>query len=354
MAALSRRRPASSSCRPRRPDAAAAVLLRPQPVRHPHRRLDGGGRSPSPSARAPSSPRSGAAASRPCRRASGKRPRSLALDFRRTLALVIIPQAVRMALPPTVGYMVQVVKGTSLAALIGFTELAKAGTQMNTITFEPIARLRHGLRSSISRCAGRCRCWRGISNASFTSAACACRRSDGTGKPGRPNGPRQTRAPAEAGVRRGGRRRSCGSELSTTCWPDGPALALAATAVCRRRQAQTPDEIIKRGKVVIAIDTTVPPYGMLDATNQPAGIDVDVANAIGKNAQGSRRVRDGELAGPHPRAALATASTWSSRSSRSRRSGRCRSPSRSPMPASRRCSSRPRRRRSRDRTTSRP
>jgi polar amino acid transport system permease protein len=43
-----------------------------------------------------------------------------------------------MALPPTVGYMVQVVKGTSLAALIGFTELAKAGTQMNTITFEPV------------------------------------------------------------------------------------------------------------------------------------------------------------------------------------------------------------------------
>ena len=42
------------------------------------------------------------------------------------------------------------------------------------------------------------------------------------------------------------------------------------------------DEIIKRGKVVIAIDTTVPPYGMLDATNQPTGIDVEVANAIGK------------------------------------------------------------------------
>ena len=48
-------------------------------------------------------------------------------------------------------------------------------------------------------------------------------------------------------------------------------------------QAQTPDEIISRGKVVIAIDTTVPPYGMLDANNQPAGIDVDVANAIGAN-----------------------------------------------------------------------
>ena len=64
--------------------------------------------------------------------------RSLGLNFSRTLLLIILPQAVRMALPPTVGYMVQVVKGTSLAALIGFTELAKAGTQINTITFEPV------------------------------------------------------------------------------------------------------------------------------------------------------------------------------------------------------------------------
>jgi polar amino acid transport system permease protein len=64
--------------------------------------------------------------------------RSLGLNFRRTLRLVVLPQALRMALPPTVGYMVQVVKGTSLAALIGFTELARAGTQINTMTFEPI------------------------------------------------------------------------------------------------------------------------------------------------------------------------------------------------------------------------
>jgi polar amino acid transport system permease protein len=64
---------------------------------------------------------------------------ALALDFKHTLALIVVPQAIRIALPPTVGYMVQVVKGTSLAALIGFNELAKAGTQMNTVTFEPVA-----------------------------------------------------------------------------------------------------------------------------------------------------------------------------------------------------------------------
>ena len=64
-------------------------------------------------------------------------------------------------------------------------------------------------------------------------------------------------------------------------------LALTAIAVVSLStdpgSAQTVDEIIKRGKVVIAIDTTVPPYGMLDTNNQPTGIDVEVANLIGKN-----------------------------------------------------------------------
>ncbi|MBZ6078462.1 transporter substrate-binding domain-containing protein [Microvirga puerhi] len=64
-------------------------------------------------------------------------------------------------------------------------------------------------------------------------------------------------------------------------------LALATMAIVGLStapgKAQTVDEIIKRGKVVIAIDTTVPPYGMLDADNQPTGIDVEVAKLIGKN-----------------------------------------------------------------------
>ena len=57
------------------------------------------------------------------------------------------------------------------------------------------------------------------------------------------------------------------------------ALALGALAPAA---AQTPDEIIKRGKVVIAIDTTTPPYGSLDSANQPAGYDIDIANIIAK------------------------------------------------------------------------
>lgn len=63
---------------------------------------------------------------------------SLGFRFVRTLRLVIVPQAVRLMLPPTVGFMVQIVKSTSVASLIGLTELARASVQINTVTFEPV------------------------------------------------------------------------------------------------------------------------------------------------------------------------------------------------------------------------
>ncbi len=63
--------------------------------------------------------------------------RSLGLTFPQILRLVVLPQAFRIMIPPTIGYMVQIIKGTSLASLIGFTELARAGQVINTITFEP-------------------------------------------------------------------------------------------------------------------------------------------------------------------------------------------------------------------------
>lgn len=52
-------------------------------------------------------------------------------------AYVILPQALRIATPPTVGFMVQIVKNTSLASVIGFVELARAGQIVNNSTFEP-------------------------------------------------------------------------------------------------------------------------------------------------------------------------------------------------------------------------
>jgi polar amino acid transport system permease protein len=62
---------------------------------------------------------------------------SLALSFSETLRHVVGPQALRIALPPTVGFLVQVIKGTALASVIGFVELTKAGTMITNATFRP-------------------------------------------------------------------------------------------------------------------------------------------------------------------------------------------------------------------------
>jgi polar amino acid transport system permease protein len=62
---------------------------------------------------------------------------SLALSFGEQLRHVILPQATRLAIAPTVGFMVQVVKGTALASVIGFIELTKAGTMIANATFRP-------------------------------------------------------------------------------------------------------------------------------------------------------------------------------------------------------------------------
>ena len=53
------------------------------------------------------------------------------------LQKVILPQAARIAIPPTVGFMVQIVKNTSLASIIGFVDLSRAGQIVNNSTFQP-------------------------------------------------------------------------------------------------------------------------------------------------------------------------------------------------------------------------
>jgi polar amino acid transport system permease protein len=51
---------------------------------------------------------------------------------------VILPQALRIATPPTVGFMVQIVKNTSVASIVvGFAELAYDAKVLNNTTFQP-------------------------------------------------------------------------------------------------------------------------------------------------------------------------------------------------------------------------
>lgn len=61
----------------------------------------------------------------------------LALTRAQRMRLVVLPQAIRIATPPTVGFMVQIVKNTSLASIVGFVELVRAGQLINNSIFQP-------------------------------------------------------------------------------------------------------------------------------------------------------------------------------------------------------------------------
>ncbi|RCK20685.1 amino acid ABC transporter permease [Thalassospira lucentensis] len=62
---------------------------------------------------------------------------SLGMKFTQQMRYIILPQAMRIAVPPTVGFSVQVVKGTAVASIIGFVELTKAGTMITNATYAP-------------------------------------------------------------------------------------------------------------------------------------------------------------------------------------------------------------------------
>ena len=62
----------------------------------------------------------------------------LSLSLAKQLWYVILPQAARISIPPTVGFAVQLIKSTSIAAIIGFVELTRAGQLMTDATFRPM------------------------------------------------------------------------------------------------------------------------------------------------------------------------------------------------------------------------
>src|SRR5215467_8048445 len=64
--------------------------------------------------------------------------KALSLGYVSRMKDVILPQAIRISLPATIGFLVQLIKGTSLAAIVGFTELARAGNIVSNQTFKPL------------------------------------------------------------------------------------------------------------------------------------------------------------------------------------------------------------------------
>jgi polar amino acid transport system permease protein len=62
---------------------------------------------------------------------------ALGLNFLAQMRYVILPQALRIAVPPTVGFLVQLLKATALSSIVGFNDLTRAGTIVTNATFEP-------------------------------------------------------------------------------------------------------------------------------------------------------------------------------------------------------------------------
>lgn len=63
---------------------------------------------------------------------------ALGIHYLTRMRYVVLPQAIRISLPATIGFFVQLIKGTSLAAIVGFTELARSGSIVSNQTFKPL------------------------------------------------------------------------------------------------------------------------------------------------------------------------------------------------------------------------
>jgi polar amino acid transport system permease protein len=63
---------------------------------------------------------------------------ALSLGYVSRMKDIILPQALRISLPATIGFLVQLIKGTSLASIVGFTELARAGNIVSNQIFKPL------------------------------------------------------------------------------------------------------------------------------------------------------------------------------------------------------------------------
>lgn len=62
---------------------------------------------------------------------------SLAMTRGQQYRYVILPQAIRISLPPTVGFLVQLVKSTSIVSVVGFIDVTRAGQLINNAIFNP-------------------------------------------------------------------------------------------------------------------------------------------------------------------------------------------------------------------------
>ena len=63
---------------------------------------------------------------------------ALGLSYGNRLRYVVLPQAMRIAVPPGIGFLIALIKDSSLVTVIGYVELTHSGTIVSNLTAEPI------------------------------------------------------------------------------------------------------------------------------------------------------------------------------------------------------------------------
>jgi polar amino acid transport system permease protein len=80
-------------------------------------------------------------------RGQSEAAQALGLRYADRMRDVVLPQALRLSVAPTVSFLVQLIKGTSLAAIIGFVELSRSAQIVASTTYRPL--LAYGLAAAV-------------------------------------------------------------------------------------------------------------------------------------------------------------------------------------------------------------
>ena len=164
----------------------------------------------------------------------------------------------------------QIIKGTSLAAIIGFTEITRAGQIINNATFQPL------IVFSVVAAIYFVLCWP-LSLLAARHGAPPPHGARPLSRHGRP-------LPSSSLITQG--------DNDMIRFHQRRRFAIAAAGPRPRRrlrpplataQAQSVDEIKKKGELTVGLLVDFPPYGTVNSANQPDGYDADVARLLAKD-----------------------------------------------------------------------
>ena len=178
------------------------------------------------------------------------------------------------ASPPTVGFLVQLIKGTSLASIIGFTELTRAGQIINNATFQPfqvfgtVAALYFVLCWPLSLLARR-----------METPLLAALHAPADTNPDQPRKPRH-----EPSTRR------------TALGPDGRRRLRRAPA----RRPRLADEIKAKGEITVGMLVDFPPFGIMNARTSPTATTPTWPSCWPRSSGVQGQHRAGHRPEPHP------------------------------------------------------